>query len=143
MGLLVLIAITIWGFLAAPAIVPTHFNAPGQPDNYGGKASLILLPIIGIVLFILIAVLARYPHTYNFPWPITEENAPRQYLLARTFLRWLSLILCWLFAVLQWGIIQSALSHLVPGLFIGALIVGFIFLGIAIAGYIIIAARAR
>lgn len=51
----------------------------------------------------------------------TQENAAHQYQLARTLLRWLSLVICWLFAYIQWGTIQAALYQK-QGLFVGVLI---------------------
>lgn len=140
LGLLALIGITIWGFLVAPATIPTHFNLQGVPDSYGGKASFLFLPIVGIVLYALFAVLARYPHTYNYPRPITQENAARQYQLARTLLRWLNLVICWLFASIQWGTIQAAL-HQAQGLFVGVLIAAVTIPLISVVYYLIVSAR--
>ncbi len=46
-----------WGDV--PDRVPTHFNAAGRPDAWGSKASLWLLPVIGVVSFGSLTVIAR------------------------------------------------------------------------------------
>src|SRR5579883_1223453 len=74
-----LLVVAIWGWLILPAIVPTHFNISGQPDAYGSKNGLLILPIIFLLAYGLLTFVERFPHTYNYPFAITEENAPRQY----------------------------------------------------------------
>ena len=108
LGVGVGIALTIWGWLTLPATIPTHFDFAGNPNAYGSKATLLLLPIISTCVAALLALLTRFPHMYNYPWPITLENASRQYLLARKFLRIVMLEIVWMFAGLQWLIIQAA-----------------------------------
>jgi hypothetical protein len=52
-------------------------------------------------------------------------------------------VICWLFAYLQWGIIQTALSYPTQGLFIGVPIGIIIIVVISVVFYVVIAARAR
>jgi uncharacterized membrane protein len=108
LGIITILAITAWGYFTLPAIIPTHYNLSGAPNAYGGKGSLLVMPIIAICLTVLLTFLTRYPHRYNYPWPITAENAPRQYALARLLLRALTFELVWIFCVMQWLIIQAA-----------------------------------
>jgi hypothetical protein len=75
---------------------------------------LLTLPIVSICLAVLLTVLSRYPHIYNYPWSITAENAPRQYYLARLLLWWIMLEMVWMLCGLQGLIIQSAQSHHAP-----------------------------
>lgn len=111
LGIITTIAITVWGWLTLPAIIPTHYGLSGAPNAYGGKGSLLILPILTIGLSALLTILCRYPHRYNYPWPITPENAPRQYYLARLLLRWITLELVCTFCILQWLLIQAAQSY--------------------------------
>lgn len=111
LGIIVMLALAVWAYFALPAIIPTHYNFRGVPDAYGGKAGLLVLPIIAICLAIVLTILSRYPHRYNYPWPITPENAPRQYALARLLMHALTVELVWMFCVLQWLLIQAAQSY--------------------------------
>jgi uncharacterized membrane protein len=143
LGIIILIAMTVWGYFALPAVIPTHYGFSGAPNAYGGKGSLLTLPIVSICLAVLLTVLSRYPHIYNYPWPITAENAPRQYSLARLLLRWITLEMVWMLCGLQGLIIQSAQSHHAPDailLLIPAFVLAVL---VTIILYIRSAARAR
>ncbi|WP_293285512.1 hypothetical protein [Microcoleus sp. PH2017_40_RAT_O_B] len=54
---------------------------------------------------------SRYPHTFNYPVRITQENARRQYLLGRGLLVWLKAEVCWLFAFIVRQQILVALGN--------------------------------
>lgn len=94
-----------------PDSIPTHFGGSGKPDDWGSKYTLLLLPSILVIIYSGFTVLSRYPHVYNYPWRITEENAERQYLLARTFLCWLKLEIILLFTFIEWTTIQVAFRY--------------------------------
>src|SRR6266699_5384289 len=114
LGLIALIAMTVWGYFALPAVIPTHYGFSGAPNAYGGKGSLLALPIVCICLAVLLTVLSRCPRRYNYRWPITAENAPRQYSLARLALRLTTLEMVLMVCGLQGLIIQAAQSHHAP-----------------------------
>jgi uncharacterized membrane protein len=105
----VLIVLNHWADL--PARIPTHFGPSGRPDAWGPKWSLLALTGLTIALFAGLTIARRFPHTYNYPWRITEENAPRQYALARSLLAWINLEVVSLFTYLQWSTIQVALGN--------------------------------
>jgi len=143
LGIITVIAMTVWGYFALPAIIPTHYGISGTPNAYGGKGSLLILPVLSVCLAVLLTFLSRSPHRYNYPWPITAENAPRQYYLARLLLRWITLEMVWMLCGLQWIIlIQAAQSHAGDALllFIPAMVLTLI---VTIILYIRTAARAR
>jgi hypothetical protein len=67
-----------------------------------------VLPIIGLALYLGLSVLTRFPHRYNYPWPITPDNAERQYRLARVFLTVLKAELVWFFGYLKMIAVEVA-----------------------------------
>lgn len=142
LGIITVLAMTVWGWLILPAIFPTHYGISGAPSAYGGKETLLIAPIISICLSVLLTFLSRYPRLYNYPWRITAENAPRQYSLARLFLHWFALEIVWMFCGLQWIVIQEAQGPLTDPI---ALIIpaSALTLILTIILYICIAARAR
>ncbi|MGR6835880.1 DUF1648 domain-containing protein [Syntrophomonas erecta] len=97
-----------WGTL--PDKIPSHFGITGQPDAWGNKSSLITLPIIAIATHLLLTIVSKYPHTFNYPAKITEENAEFQYLMARYLIAVLKVEIIWLFAYIEWIIIKVALG---------------------------------
>lgn len=80
--LLALWAMVLVNYGHLPETIPTHFNAAGDADNYGSKVSICVLPVVASILFIALTILARYPHVFNYPVTITEENAERHYMTA-------------------------------------------------------------
>ena len=111
LGLLILIA--LWGYTIShfsnlPETIPTHYNAAGEADDFGGKTSIIRLPIIATLLFIGITVLNQYPHIFNYPTTITQDNALRIYTLATRMLRYLKLVFVTIFGGITFKTIQTA-----------------------------------
>lgn len=92
----VLIIVHFWAVL--PDRIPIHFGLGGLADAWGDKVTIWIMPAVAAILFVLLAAVSRYPHTFKYPVRITDENARRQYLLARALLVWLKAEVCWLFA---------------------------------------------
>jgi uncharacterized membrane protein len=143
LGLIAVIAVTAWGWLILPAIIPTHYGFSGVPNAYGGKGSLLTSPILSVCLTILLAILSRFPHRYNYPCQITEENAPRQYALARLLVHWIMLEIVWTLGGLQWAIIQAAQNHMGGNAILLATMAIVVVLIVTIILYLRAAARAR
>jgi uncharacterized membrane protein len=110
-GWIMLLAVwgwTITHYSTLPDTIPTHFNAAGEADGFGSKASIIGLPVIATLLFIGLTVLNRYPHIFNYPTAITQDNALRLYTLATRMLRFLKLVLVVVFGGIEFMTIQNA-----------------------------------
>ena len=125
-----------------PAEIPQHFGASGRPDATGARWTILVLPAVGVILYVALTVLARFPHKANYLWPITEENAARQYRLARTVLTAVKGEIVWFFGYVVQQTIQVATGS-AEGL-------GAIFLPIflvvtfgTLGGYVVLAYRAR
>jgi uncharacterized membrane protein len=108
LGIIAIIAITAWGYFTLPRIIITHYGLSGTPNAYGGKEPLLIVPIIAVCVAVLLTVLSRYPHLSNYPWPITAENAPRQYALTRLLMLWIAFEMVWILCGLEWILIQAA-----------------------------------
>jgi uncharacterized membrane protein len=91
-----------------PDKVPTHFSFAGTPDQWGSKYSLLLLLGVTFVLYAGLSILSRFPHIYNYPFAITEENRKRQYLLARQMITALKAELVCVFVFITWQTISVA-----------------------------------
>lgn len=98
----IIVVVLCWVFAikayqSASSLVPVHFDASGNIDNYGKKSSLLISPIICTVLYLGLTLLSRFPHIFNYPVEITEQNANRQYIIAQKLLRALKLITVFVF----------------------------------------------
>jgi len=109
-GVLLLIIIVIGAWKNTPEQIPSHFGPSGRPDAWGGKGSLALLPILGLMIYLLITVVSRFPSAFNYPCKITEENAKVQYQLGRYLLVLLKVEIIWLFIYIEWKTIQVAIG---------------------------------
>lgn len=89
--------IAIVNYASLPETIPVHYNLAGEVDRMGAKATLWLLPGIATVLFAGLTLLSNYPHAFNYPTRITEENARKQYTNATRMIRYVKLavvVLC-------------------------------------------------
>lgn len=87
--LIVLIGITIYLIIrwnAMPKLIPTHYDFAGNVDSYGSKGSVLMMPIMSWVLYILITVLEMFPALWNTGVKVTEENKFRVYAILRLML---------------------------------------------------------
>ena len=84
-----LMVVIVWGLILwmihrAPDIVPTHFDASGQPNAYGSPAGIIIPCLIMTIVGIGMLVTAYFPRYINMPLKITNI---RQVEMAVRFIR--------------------------------------------------------
>lgn len=121
------LAIVLSSWPELPERLPMHFDLEGNPNRWGPRGELFVLPTISLILLVSMAALSRFPHIYNYLVVITEENAPRQYRLAVRLIQSLNLLLQVLFAVIVWIVIRASqgLSH--PGIWLVPILVALTF----------------
>ncbi|MBM2814755.1 MAG: hypothetical protein HW421_1517 [Ignavibacteria bacterium] len=100
-SLIILWGLTIYYYRLLPDTIPIHFNAAGNPDDYGTKLTIFLLPLIGTILFIGLTILNKYPHKFNYPVEITPDNLLKQYTVATKLIRFLKLIIIIIFILIN------------------------------------------
>jgi len=111
-GLLVAISAVVQAWPRLPETVPMHFDLAGEPDGWGGRRSILLLPGSALFLYLLLTGVRRLPSRwYNYPLRITEENRERQYRLARDLIVWMKAAILGMFAHLTVAIVRAALGE--------------------------------
>ncbi|WP_164668043.1 DUF1648 domain-containing protein [Virgibacillus doumboii] len=108
--LISLIVYVVMAYNSLPEKVPTHFNAQGEADDWGNKVTVLIMPGVALVSFIIMYFVTKAPHVYNYTVEITEENAPRLYPLARTFMATINFEMVAILSYIAWGMVQSAKS---------------------------------
>jgi uncharacterized membrane protein len=60
-----------------PSKVPTHFDWKGNVDAWGEKSfSLVMLPVLQTVIFIVFLIISQFPKTFNFPGKEKMDKIP-------------------------------------------------------------------
>ena len=101
-------SLTIVNYNSLPDIIPIHYNAAGESDGFGRKAYILMLPLISTTLFVGLTILNKFPHIFNYPTGITEENAQRQYTNATRLIRYLKFIIVLIIGYISFMTIQNA-----------------------------------
>ncbi len=107
-SILVIWVLTITNYTNLPDTIPIHYNGAGQADGFGGKTTILTLPLIATVLFIGLTILNKFPHIFNYPTNITPDNALRQYTNATRLIRYLKFIIVVIFGLIALKTIQNA-----------------------------------
>lgn len=90
-----------------PNEVPGHYNAIGEVDRWGRKGELWIVPFVGLVLWVGLSILEKFPHIHNYS-NLTEDNAEQQYKNSRLMLNFLKNEILLIFAYINWKDIQVA-----------------------------------
>jgi len=106
--LIFILGYTLMVYADLPDIIATHFNAQGEADDFGSKLIIWLLPSIGLVMFVGLFYLNKFPHIHNYNVNITEGNALQNYRLSSRIVRFTNLFSLTLFAIITFDIIQLA-----------------------------------
>ena len=123
-----------WGNI--PETVPTHFNALGKADAYGSRWSLIAEPILMTALFLLMAVVERFPSAMNFPVKETPENRNRLYAIGCFMIDAMKILIICIF-------IDGGLSSIITGFPVWPLYLLLVLIATVIIAGIIASVRAR
>lgn len=94
-----------------PDTVATHFDFKGEPDAFGNKSSIWAMPIVSFVLWMLLSIVNQFPHSFNYPFKLTNTNVERQYRMAQRFMRIMKIWVCGLFLYVLNTIVESSKSQ--------------------------------
>lgn len=102
--------IVSWGNI--PSQVPAHFNGAGEVNRWGSKYEMLILPIIGLFLFVLMSLLEKAPHMHNYPSRINESNAEQFYLHSRKLANLIKNICLIMFAYIIVQMVRVSLGEI-------------------------------
>lgn len=111
-----LLLVALWVYIVLnythlPESIPSHFDASGKTDGFESKSIIFMQPVITSIIYLIITILNRYPHTFNYLNPITAENALQQYTYATRTLRYLKLIVVSIFSFIEYQVVRTATSE--------------------------------
>lgn len=88
---------TVKNYKTLPQRIPIHFDLDGKADNFGKKRYIFLMPVLGTLLYLIFMYVTGHPESSNFPVEITESNEETQFLIMMIFLRWLLMLVLFIF----------------------------------------------
>ena len=103
--------LTLTNYTNLPDTIPTHFNGAGQADGFGHKAMILILPVIATILYVGLTALNKFPHAFNYPTTITNDNALKQYTYATQLVRYLKLMVVLVFGGIALQTIRYVNGH--------------------------------
>ncbi len=110
-GMVFLWLFTLLNYNNLPGSIPIHYNLSGKVDGYGNKLTMLIGPFIATVITGGLSLLNKYPHIFNYPATVTEDNAERQYMLATRLLRFIKLSVVCIFLYMNIMIIHNARTN--------------------------------
>ncbi|MBP2381683.1 DUF1648 domain-containing protein [Brachybacterium sacelli] len=132
LSVLATLVITAWivlSYAELPDTIATHFGLGGEADGWGGKASVLVLAAVMVVLSLALAALSTRPRALNYPTEIAERGAQAIYREGERMMVWTLLGLQVIYLDIARSVLRGdggALITLGVGLLIGAVVVGII-----------------
>lgn len=76
-----------------PEKIPMHFDLAGKPTRFGHKAEMIIVVSVLSLLSVIVFILHKYPHKFNYPFKFPEKSRSSVYVLSSVFVLFLSIYL--------------------------------------------------
>ena len=109
-GVVLLIVLPATFYSSLPGEIPTHFGIRGNPDDFGGKAAIWMLPVIGVVLYAGLALVNYFLVRKKMTSKADPATEARQKQAAFRLLQYLKVMLVFSFAYIVFATIQTALG---------------------------------
>lgn len=123
--------LTLSNYPSLPETIPIHYNGMGKADGFGNKSSLLALPIVATILYVGMTILNKYPHVFNYPSDITEQNAFKNYKIATRLIRVLKIVIIIIFGLIVIGTLRNIYGNADGlGIWFLPLIMGLLFVPI-------------
>lgn len=120
-----ILAIIVWGLIIwfikqAPDIVPTHFDASGNPNAWGSPTWIIFPCSIMTISGAAMLILCYFPKTFSLSG---KHATPRNYALTIRMLRIMSLLMLLMTLAIAWTILRLTNHSPIPIIVIVAIII--------------------
>lgn len=66
--------VVFYGILTLPPTIPIHFDMNGNPDSYGSKFTLLILPIVALLTYLGVPIIFKID-------PYAKKIEPRKFVL--------------------------------------------------------------
>jgi uncharacterized membrane protein len=108
--LLAIFAVVAGDWNDLPLRMPVHFNVHGNPDGFGGKKLLLVLPLAAISSYVLLTVASRNTKLVNLPMDI-DRDAPGVRALLQSMAIALKVVVLATFLYIAWTMVRVGQGH--------------------------------
>jgi uncharacterized membrane protein len=120
-----ILAIIVWGLIIwfikqAPDIVPTHFDASGNPNAWGSPTGIIFPCSIMTISGAAMLILCYFPKTFSLSG---NHATPRNYALTIRMLRIMSLLMLLMTLAIAWTVLRLTNHSPIPIIVIVGIII--------------------
>ncbi len=109
--LIAIIGYSVYHYAELPNKIPSHYGLNGKPDAFSNKSTLLVLLGITILMYAGMYILNKFPHIFNYPEDMTEEQAPAQYKKASKLMRLINTVMVISFSYLIFSTVQTAYQN--------------------------------
>jgi len=110
-SLILLLVLPLFYLDRLPDEIPVKFDLSGRAYAFRSKAHLWIMPAAGLLIFSGLSFLVRFPHRFNYPVRVTDENASRLYRIGTRTISMLKTLLVTMFLYINLNTIYSALGE--------------------------------
>ncbi len=100
--LIVIVVLVLINYSALQDNIPTHYNIKVAVDSYGSKDTIWIYPSVALLFYVGLSIVLKYPHQFNYPITITDQNVRKVYksgILIIRLVKLLSLLLLLYFSL--------------------------------------------
>lgn len=98
-------------YSSLPDSLPRHFGSDGQPDAYGSKGIIWVLPSVGFILFLTIGMISNVPSLLNLPFKSDPEKIGSYQRKYSRMIRILNVLMVCLFTYINYTTTQIGLGN--------------------------------
>lgn len=114
-----------------PTIIPIHYDLYDKVDGVGSKSNVWIILAIGIITYIGMSFLQKYPQKFNYPVQVTESNKNKLFSLGIRIILIMKLCIILLYSYITLcmiGLMDLNSIILLPSLILFAVILPLIFI---------------
>ncbi|MGA3031935.1 MAG: DUF1648 domain-containing protein [Terracidiphilus sp.] len=109
LGVVLLVTgLAVFGPAQLPEKVPTHLDPLGQPDAWAPRSSLEILPMIAVIVYLLLTVVAAYSSLAKHAAQDDPESGPPLEALILKLIVWIKAELMGIFTCIQLSSLHAA-----------------------------------
>ena len=90
-----------------PDTIITHWGFSGQPDGWGPKGTIWIIPAVSLLLYLPLTILERFPSVWNVPVRTTQRDQKWVYQNIKTMLILMKFLMTAEFAVITYHSVQE------------------------------------